>query len=103
MTPAETLIAQLPEGEPVSLAHLSTIAPAIDTYVRGAMAREGIVQPTGKRAGIGGSYVISWDDAVLVLVAAVLAALAGAAVITIARMIKESGLDPLDLARDMKA
>jgi hypothetical protein len=36
-------------------------------------------------------------------VAAVLAALAGAAVITIARMIKESGLDPLVLARDMKA
>jgi hypothetical protein len=102
MTPAETLIAQLPEGEPVSLAKLTRIAPEVDTYIRGAMAREGIVQPTGKRAGVGGSYVISWDDAVLVLVAVALAVLASASVLTVARVIKSSGLDPMVLAHGMK-
>jgi len=102
MSTAEALIAQLPEGDSVSLATLSRIAPAVDLSIRTAMAREGIVRPTGKRAGIGGSYLISRDDAVLVLVAVALAVLAGAAVITIARVIKNSGLDPMVLAHDMK-
>lgn len=103
MTSAEALIALLPEGDHVSLAALSRIAPAVDKPARTAMAREGIVHPTGERTGIGGSYVIPRSDAVLVLVAVALAAVAvGVAVITVARVIKESGLDPMVLARDMK-
>lgn len=101
MTTAETLIAQLPQGSCVPLATLTAIAPEIDVDIRNAMAREGIVQPAGKR-GPHGAYMVSWEDAALALVAVALAVVAGVAIITVARVIKESGLDPMALARDMK-
>ena len=103
MTSAEALIALLPDGDSIPLVAVSKIAPAVNRDIRTAMAREGIVRPTGELRGLGGSYVIPRSDAVLVLVAVALAAVAvGAAVITVARVIKESGLDPMVLARDMK-
>ena len=98
---ADALIAQLPEGDYVPLVELTAIVPEIDANIRNRMAREGIVRPIGKRAAHGRTLV-SREDLVLVLVAVVLAACCGVAVIAIARMLRESGLDPAVLNSSMK-
>jgi hypothetical protein len=53
--------------------------------------RKGLVEPIPDQRGFGNAHMIDWDQVVLFLAAAVLAAMAGIAVVTALRSLRNSG------------
>jgi hypothetical protein len=82
--------------ERVSLAEVGE-AVGMDRSARSRAVKDGSVHPVG-RAGLGGGYVITRDDALLIVVAAMIAVAAGIAVATALRGLAGSGLSGAALA-----
>jgi len=99
VTTVQELIAELPEG--AGAIPLPTVRRIINdhlgTWDRGAPSRavmQGAITALPERTGHGGAYMVDRDEAVLILVAAVLAFAAGVAVVAMIRAVKISGVDP---------
>lgn len=52
--------------------------------------RKGIIHPSGKR-GANGRHTVTWDEAALIVAAALLAALGGIALVTLIKSLREVG------------
>jgi hypothetical protein len=72
-------------------------AVGMDASSRSRAVKDGSVHPVG-RAGLGGGYVITRDDALLIVIAAMVAVAAGIAVVTALRGLAGSGLSGSTLA-----
>jgi hypothetical protein len=70
-------------------------AVGMDRFARSYAVRSGVIRPTSRG---GSGYVITGDDAVRIVFAAILAAAAGVAVVTILRGVVGAGLSPAVLA-----
>jgi hypothetical protein len=96
---AQELIAELPEG--TGAIPLPTVRKLIndrvgpwDVDAPARAVRSGAIQARPERYGRSHSLMVDRNEAVLILIAAVLAFAAGIAVIAMIRAVKISGVDP---------
>lgn len=99
MTTAQELIDELPgDAEAIPTSVIRGIVNAHlghwDTDAVSYAVKSGAIRPLPKRQGPGAAYAVDRDQAVLILVAAVLAFAAGVAVVAMIRAIRISGVDP---------
>jgi hypothetical protein len=101
MSTAQALLDELPSGPVVSLPEVRKLVGWTRREQSYAVTA-GLIRPLPERAGYGGGYQVTRDDAVLILVAAALALAAGVAIVVMIRAIRGAGLDPVALATSMQ-
>ena len=94
---AAALLADLPDAEVIPLPFVRDRI-GWSREQQSYAVRSGVIHPVG-RAGIGGGFTVTRDDAVMILVAAALALAAGVAVVVMIRAIQGAGLNAQALAQ----
>jgi hypothetical protein len=95
MRDVQMMFAELPDAQVVSLSDVGRIV-GWTREQRSHAVRTGVVRPLPHRTARG--YLLTRDEARLIIVAAALASAAGSAILTMIRAIRESGLDLASLA-----
>jgi hypothetical protein len=100
MSTAQALLSELPEGEAIPLPWVRERVGW--SYREQSYAvQSGAIRPL-PRKGPHGGYRVTRDDAILILVASLLAAAAGVAIVAMIRALQGTGIDPETLAQAMQ-
>lgn len=102
---AQALVAQLPDADEIPLPVVRAIVNGHlgpwDAQAQSYAVKSGVIDTAPYRHGQGHAYVVGRDEAILILVAAILAFAAGVAVVSMIRAIKTTGLSAQALASSM--
>jgi hypothetical protein len=83
----------VPETNGQGLVSLSAVARHVGLTPpqQSGAVRGGLIKPVTRKGSVGGQYLITMDDALFLLAAAALAAIAGMAVVRMLRTLREAG------------
>lgn len=96
---AEDLLARLPHADVIPLPTVAEIVGWTRTAQHHAV-NSGVVNPTGPPPSGRRGYLVTYDEAVRIVVCAALAFAAGMAVVTMLRAFEGTGLDPVALVKN---